>query len=333
VVDFGAYYYPWYDAAQWEHSGFIHTPLLGLYNSSDPKAIVQHIEWSKQHGINFFAVSWTGKEGPDKTPEKSDQNLSNQLLPNALSSDFKLAILYESTARLPPDANGSINLDTPGYADRLVGDLKDAAEYFDQPCYMKIDANGKSKPLVILYRARSFIGKVAETIHSVRDAIDDVYLVGDEVYWGGIIKPRLRIGSPKLKDPERVKLYDGVTPYNMHINNPKILADFENKLNGEYSDWYKTLSAVNVDFIPNVIPGYDDRKVPNRSNLPLTRGPERFGKQLDVAMKYASMRNIVLITSFNEWHEDTQIEPAEDYESPTAPLSFLELLDSRRILL
>jgi glycoprotein endo-alpha-1,2-mannosidase len=333
MVDLGAYYYLWYDASQWRYSGFIHTPQLGLYNSSDPKTIAQHIDWSKQNGIKFFAVSWAGKEGLDHTLARSDQNLRNQFLPTALSSGFEFALLYESVARLSPDANDSIDLDKPGYADRLVADLKDAAGYFDQPCYLKVNINGKPKPVVILYRARSFIGDVAATIHSVRKAIGDVYLVGDEVYWGGIIRPRLRIGSPKLKDPERMKLYDGVTAYNMHIKDAQILADFEKKIEREYGDWYKALSSVSVDFIPNVIPGYNDSKVPNRDNLPLPRSPVRFGRQLEIATKLASMRNIALITSFNEWHEDTQIEPAENYEPPTTPLSYLELLDSRRILL
>jgi hypothetical protein len=87
LVDFGAYYYLWYDEAQWRNFGLIHSPQLGLYSSSDPKIVAQHIDWSKRHGIKFFVVSWAGKEGLDHIPQKSDQNLRNNLLPKALSSE------------------------------------------------------------------------------------------------------------------------------------------------------------------------------------------------------------------------------------------------------
>ena len=327
MADVGAYYYLWYDEDQWKVYRYVHKPVLDLYSSSDPEAMSRHIEWSKQYGINFFVVSWAGKEGLDGKPEKSDQNLRKQLLPSVLSHDFKFAILYESATRLPPDPNDAIDLDKPGYASRLVADLRDAAKYFDHPSYLKIHVNGEVKPLLILYRARNFTGQIADTIGRVKSALSDVYLVGDEVYWGGIIRSRLKIGPPKLKDPERMKLYDGVTAYNMHTRDREILGSFEKKLESEYGDWLRALSSVGVDFIPSAIPGYDDTKVPDRKNPPLLRGPERFSSQLEIAMKHLSKRNIVLITSFNEWHEDTQIEPAKDYKPPAESFSYLKALE------
>lgn len=185
---------------------------------------------------------------------------------------------------------------------------------------------------MILYRARNFVGHIAETIGRVKSALGDAYLVGDEVYWGGIIRSRLRIVPPKLKDPERMRLYDGVTAYNMHTKDREILGSFEKELESEYRDWSKALHSAGIDFIPNAIPGYDDTKVPNRKNPPLQRGPERFDRQLGIAMKHLSKRNMVLITSFNEWHEDTQIEPAKDYKPPAEPLGYLKVVERRRTL-
>jgi glycoprotein endo-alpha-1,2-mannosidase len=325
VVDFGAYYYPWYEAAQWAISGFVHTPQLKLYDSSDPTIISQHILWAKQYGIRFFAVSWPGKTGLDGTLTRSDQNLAIHLLPLIESNGFEFALLYETSTKLPPNANKSIDLNTPGYADRLAADIKSASAYFDHSCYRRVDG----KPLVILYLARSFVGDVAGAIRKVREAAGEIYLVGDEVYWGGIVK-KFKIGPPKLRNPERVKLYDGVTAYNMHTSDTTKLASFEKNIQAEFQDWSKALSSVGVDFIPSAIPGYDDSRVPGRNNPPLSRSPERFNKQLDIAARFVSKPNLVMITSFNEWHEDTQIEPAENYESGM-PFSYLEPLNRRRI--
>lgn len=80
------------------------------------------------------------------------------------------------------------------------------------------------------------------------------------------------------------------------------------------------------DFIPGVIPGYDDRNVPERKNKPLPRSTTRFERQIEIARRRSSERNpMVLVNSFNEWHEDTQIEP-DKYEYGTR---YLEIVRNR----
>jgi hypothetical protein len=53
----GAYYYLWYTNDQWKKSGYVHTPLLGFYESSDQKAIEQHLDWATEYGIDFFFIA------------------------------------------------------------------------------------------------------------------------------------------------------------------------------------------------------------------------------------------------------------------------------------
>lgn len=87
-------------------------------------------------------------------------------------------------------------------------------------------------------------------------------------------------------------------------------------------------------FVPSVGPGYIDETV-RPWNTANTRH-RRHGNYYEVAWRTAlkSQPSIISITSFNEWHEGTQIEPAEpkrtekftylDYE-PEGPYFYLNL--------
>jgi len=89
----------------------------------------------------------------------------------------------------------------------------------------------------------------------------------------------------------------------------------------------------NKVFIPCVGPGYDDGRV--RPWNDVNRRDRQNGKYYDKMFKAAVRENppYIGITSFNEWHEETQIEPAipksidgfvyEDY-SPEEPTFYLE---------
>uniref|UniRef100_A0A158Q8Y1 Glycoprotein endo-alpha-1,2-mannosidase-like n=1 Tax=Elaeophora elaphi TaxID=1147741 RepID=A0A158Q8Y1_9BILA len=63
-------------------------------------------------------------------------------------------------------------------------------------------------------------------------------------------------------------------------------------------------------FIPSVGPGYDDRRVRpwNSANYRDRMNGKYYADMFEMA--HIAKANIITITSFNEWHEGTQIEPA-----------------------
>ncbi|MCP9257911.1 Glycoprotein endo-alpha-1,2-mannosidase [Dirofilaria immitis] len=63
-------------------------------------------------------------------------------------------------------------------------------------------------------------------------------------------------------------------------------------------------------FIPSVGPGYDDRRVRpwNSENYKDRMNGKYYADMFEMA--HVARANIITITSFNEWHEGTQIEPA-----------------------
>lgn len=106
------------------------------------------------------------------------------------------------------------------------------------------------------------------------------------------------------------------------------------------SSWknWKSLSSFarknSLLFVPSVGPGYVDTRV-RPWNAKTTR-ERKNGKYYTIAWKTAlqTSPSLISITSFNEWHEGTQIEPAvpksnEDYVykdySPRAPDFYLQL--------
>ena len=94
-----------------------------------------------------------------------------------------------------------------------------------------------------------------------------------------------------------------------------------NDLASRNSRWRDETRAYNGDcaFIPSVSPGYNDRGVRyDAGHTPLSRklyrgAPEGslFQESLRRALPLTeqSTGNMLMINSWNEWHEDTQIEP------------------------
>lgn len=85
--------------------------------------------------------------------------------------------------------------------------------------------------------------------------------------------------------------------------------------------WQEAASQHNCAFIPSVSPGYNDLGVrPEKRHGPLSRQLSESdvpGSLFESALRYARRlvekrtSNLIMVNSFNEWHEDTQIEPAK----------------------
>jgi hypothetical protein len=124
----GAYYYVWYSSSgrHWNdeicNTVRLH-PILGQYDSRNSTIHKQHIEWAKYHGINFFAISWWGKNSfENKATLSFIQTLNN------IGNPIKFCILAEK------------NLDL----DYIYN------TYAQNPAYQKLN----DKPLIIIWERR-----------------------------------------------------------------------------------------------------------------------------------------------------------------------------------
>jgi len=261
--------------------------------------IAAHIDQSHRGNITFWAVSWWGPTSPE------DVTLREQILKHPRAGEMRYAIHYETPGRL-----GKIG--SPDFAP-LIRDFRHLArEYFNNPNYFKIN----SRPVVFIYLTREYFKTPAshEVIAELRKTMKqefnvDPYLVGDDLF-GPV-------------DPKRAVLWDAIDDYDVYGT---VLQRFGSttaaieRLNKVYSDARAAVRPLNIGFIPTATPGFNDRGV--RSGHPaapryltdVTGSKE--GSLFETMIDKAVLPNlderaggIMMVTSFNEWHEDTQIEP------------------------
>ena len=306
----GAYYYPWYSPDRHWDSGYRGTPLLGEYDSSQTDVIAQHISWANTYGIDFFAISWWGQNSFE------DNVIHGPFFETLETNPFRFAILYESAGLLNLQ-DGKIDMDNALVREQLVSDFSYLAKNtFQHPLAFKID----DRPVIFLYLTRTFVGDISSALEEAKRAVasqgcPEPFIVGDEVYW-------------QYPNRERINHFDGVTAYNMHTSVPNIADGFAENVERQYELWAKITEQNGITFIPNILPGFDDTAVRPEAHHPvIPRSVELFQKQYNSAKKLATgNQRIIMITSWNEWHEDTSIEPTADEGT-----AYLDILLNRSI--
>jgi glycoprotein endo-alpha-1,2-mannosidase len=311
-----ASYYPWY-----QPSGFDYTecyngtlrgelvppqlPVLGKYDSRQQDVVTQQIAWSTAAGINVWDLEWVMPN------DFLDTTIQNTILTNPHIGDMRFAMFYDYAIRF----NSDFNL-TPDKITTIVSDFQYlSAHFFSHPSYLKV---GQARPLVFFYISLNLqpVSAVQQMVSSIRKAMSDagfnVYLVGDEYY---------PLNPP---DSARIANWDAIFGYNPYAG----IAGYSDD-NGflalqatMYQKYQEVAQQLGVDFIPSVVPGFNDRAVrrtcannpalARRTSANAAEGSMFTSFLKDLALPYAnnSQLKMIHITTFNEWHEDTQIEPS-----------------------
>ena len=290
-------------------------PLLGQYVSGDPAVIAQHYAWAHEYGVSAFFCSWAGPGS------YSDVTIRDGLLQSPARGPTQIAILYESTARFELGPDARIHLDDAG-VQRLEDDFDYIARtYFGRPGYFEIDG----RPVVVIYASRIFQGPFAEAIHAIRAHLTeaygvDPYLIGDEVDWD------------TAPDPARIRLFDAITGYTPYsVTQPPgwpSRTRFLEAISQLELRYRRVAAAEGVAFVPGAVPGYNDRgeRLPEDHHvLPRVLAPAAdpaslFDETLGLAAPLVDPRlGLLAVTSWNEWGEDTQIEPTAPAAAPDGP--------------
>jgi hypothetical protein len=127
------------------------------------------------------------------------------------------------------------------------------------------------------------------------------HLVADMVYWE----------SPDRWDwPFLSRHFRTVTAYNMHYR-----PDFLQAVRGQFEAADRAARDHGMRLVPNVMPGYDDTPLRGTGRVTINRRRGDFQREcFAVAAPFVDDdQPMLLITSFNEWHEGTELEPSEEY--------------------
>lgn len=292
-----AFYYSWYQNvavdgawAHWNHhvilrdgAGRQHNPpediganfypLRGLYSSNSLEDVSQHMADLHRAGVGVAAVTWWGAEHP------TDRNL-----PVVFDAAARHGIQVCFHVEPFPGRNAATTRDAIAY---LLGRFR------DHPALYRYEG----RPMIYLYD--SYLTPAKEWARmlapdgdiSIRNTPDDCAVIG---LW---VKAR---DGDFMRAGHFDGFYTYFTPdgftYGCSPAHWPALADFARQ--------HRML------FIPSVGPGYDDTRV-RPWNTVNQRGRENgayYDRMFQAAIAVAPP--IISITSYNEWHEGTQIEAA-----------------------
>jgi glycoprotein endo-alpha-1,2-mannosidase len=285
------FYYPWYanptTSGRWAHwqgpdgeaprqSPTVNHPTLGMYDSHDPALVAAHARELSRAGVTGVIVSWWGKG-----------SFEDAALPRIL--DALHAVGIATTVYLESQKAGEA-----GAASDIAHVLD---SYAGHPGWLKVG----NRPVLFLYLQALRDLPAREWRQAAnRPGRPAPFLVGD-------ISPR-----ETAQFAAWTPFVDGIhvyvlAPYIKGMTPAQMTAWADRT----YPVWQRM--SGNKLFCATVIPGFDDTHVPGRPRPRPT--VERFGGKTYAALWDAAIRHDadwVLVTSFNEWHEGSEIEPSRE---------------------
>jgi len=298
-----ACYYPWYSTPSgpggfWDHwsdvssndSGLsINFPLIGAYDSQDPQIVTTHIQMAKLAGIDGFLCSWSGIQ------TNGDKAL-RVLLESSDYHNYSIAVYYESLRNIFEPV-----LDQNQIIEELVYITKN---YSKSSSYLHVDG----KPVIFIYQAET-MGRSPDFWREIRIELEkkvgQVILVGE------------------FRDMNYYNVFDGSQIYIELNQTEHQLINEKIKQNRELfipESWSEIVNSVRMNnsltftrkiTVGTVIPGYDDTEIRDPGQIVSRNGMKTYRSYWD----YVQMNDPdwVMITSWNEWHEGTEIEPSMEH--------------------
>lgn len=296
----GAHYYPWYDAERWAGQPATDTPKLGRYRSADRAVVAEHVRGAREADLDFFMVSCLSPGG------REAKNLREAVLPEVEAAGFRFALHYETPIALglPPDKPIDLAAKLPDgtvAGVRLVEHFDHLARtYLGHPCYLR--HGGRAVVMVYLVRNMVNAGPYLRAARALLAGHGIApYLVADVMYWE-------RPGE--LDWPFLTENFEAVTAYNMYHR-----PDFLPGVAVQYRAADRAARARGMRMIPHVMPGYDDTRLRGGGRVTLDRrGGEFYREYWGIASAFVGPdQPFLLVTTFNEWHEGTELEPSAEY--------------------
>ncbi|KRX20390.1 Glycoprotein endo-alpha-1,2-mannosidase [Trichinella nelsoni] len=263
-------------------------PKLGCYSSRDPKVLAQHMQWIRDAGIGVVVVGWYPPDASDDEGHPWDDAIPS-LLDEANRWQLKVCFLIEP------------------YKGRNGETIRTDIEYILQSygghdAFYKIPTNGISKPVFYVYDSYLVSNSdwQALLLTDGKNTIRNTDL--DSIILALLVK---RTDTDAILTTG----FDGFFTY---------FASTDFTDGSKPSNWpdlvmFATRNGLLTSL--SVGPGYVDERIRpwNGENTRSRCNGSYYEKMWKAAVDCKP--TFVSITSFNEWHEGTQIEPAVPYKN------------------
>lgn len=277
-----AFYYAWYGLDQWAPDKVSDIPTVP-YESRDRNTIVRHVEQAQVAGIDAFAVAWYGP----RTRNNQTETNFRVMLEVASQHDFRATVDFETRS--------------PFFDSQA--DVVDALRYLINnhavhPAFLRHGG----KPLIFFWAIQNvFTAQGQSAIDawaSIRQQVDPQH----DTLW-------IADGT----DIEFLRVFDGHHLYNITWNPPVDVSITLGRWGSNVRD-YDAQHGTQKLWVATVMPGYNDLHMEGR--------PSRFAHDRRNGAYYRetwqaamdSAPDLIVVTSFNEWLEGTQIEPSLSYD-------------------
>ncbi|GBD03584.1 hypothetical protein HRbin19_00878 [bacterium HR19] len=309
-----AFYYPWYGtpdvSGEWRHWNIdghnpdkiengkrdiasVRHPYPDVYDSSSEETIRMHIELAKKAKITGFIFSWWGRSS-------FEDHVLRRFAEITREEKFPFSIYYEGVFQSFDDAITEID-----------SDLLYLSKYFQYENYIKIEG----KPVLFLYGRGlfpQFWCAQEKCPPEPPPEIDwspiirkwKIFFIADDISFFNLFNFRDRIVEMGFKA--------------VHAYNPYFESYFLRKITdiSEYEkifgDYVEDAKMRNMWIGLTILPGYDDRKLKRQVVWELPRNDgETLKKLYEFASK--SSADAIVLVSFNEWHEGTEVEPSQEF--------------------
>jgi hypothetical protein len=295
-------------------------PKLGKYTSSAtgvvPANIIQaHIDYAAQAKINYFIFSLRSAN-LDANNYKIDSTSISSFLTASNASKVNFAISYNLSTNLlgitnagGTGGNGVTIENNPAKLESFYKDFQRMAYFLKQANYQKV--NGKY--LLIINHAQDLNSNSNPALYTeIRKRLSalgfDLYIVGEQDQWS----------APQAYFYRFQNCVDAMYEANMidNRNVPDRYWLFPQFCDQNWAYFKKMIESWNVEFVPCVEPAYNYQiQAPTNTSLSTARTPDgAFYKTFtNVAKRNASKSRLIFVDSFNNFQNDTQVEPAESY--------------------
>lgn len=325
----GVFYYGWHSSNFHNNERYLRDELIprqypevpGIpadeYEDTDRTVVRAQFDTMLRAGITYCVCSWGG------LGSRTDNQFENAVMNEAGAvplGTMKVALLYEMN-KLRNIAGGN-RIFNQQVEDAIITDISHAKTngYLNSSKYLTKDLKDGSQtncPVIFLYLLRGYSDNdkvlIMQTIintcqdSSIGGFSTYPYIIGDLMFgsprsFGGSVTSRLgALGAydvgGQVKDGDN-QITDSVIR-NLHTT---------------FRQW-KNLNP-SIDMIPTLSPGYNDQAVRSGKKV-LPRDLQGYDKGSTFKSMLANMEGLsittsgqaFIINSWNEWHEDSQIEP------------------------
>lgn len=296
-VNVGALYYN-YSQTDWGKK-YTNTPSLGEYSALDANVMAQHRKWADAGRIDYFVFAWNGS---------ADNGVLNSFSTNR-TEQVKMVINF-NTAHLKATNSSPL---TGAKLVTMIDELKTlVTNYIGKDFYFSYN----NRPVIIIKPinlSTSLASSIdfAAVIPTIRAELNAVginpYIIG-EITSGWLPPQRY---STAIKAFDAVTLTDWRANGNYGYDRAVFFQAFTDQA---FKNWKDSTTVWGVDFIPCIVPGFDDKVMTPSSNVfNLERSVNFFTDMTNVAKRNMSESRVVLINSWNDFQLGTSIEPTEEY--------------------